>query len=66
MYPVVIGIKRMLGGGRRATDWNIVMATAMPAMLPPAGGGPDANAGSSKAWWIPKNKSSAHTTAFDQ
>ncbi len=36
MYPVVIGIKRMLAGGEAAVDWNIVMATAIIAMLPPA------------------------------
>ena len=37
MYPVVIGIKRMLGGGGEASiDWNIAMATAILAMLPPA------------------------------
>ena len=37
MYPVVIGIKRMVGGGGEASiDWNIVMATAILAMLPPA------------------------------
>ncbi|MFT4991888.1 MAG: sn-glycerol 3-phosphate transport system permease protein [Polaromonas sp.] len=36
MYPVVIGIKRMLAGGEAANDWNIVMATAILAMLPPA------------------------------
>ena len=35
MYPVVIGIKRMLAGGEAAVDWNIVMATALIAMLPP-------------------------------
>lgn len=35
MYPVVIGIKRMLAGGEAAVDWNIVMATAILAMLPP-------------------------------
>ena len=35
MYPVVIGIKRMLAGGEAAVDWNIVMATALLAMLPP-------------------------------
>ena len=35
MYPVVIGIKRMLAGGDAAVDWNIVMATAILAMLPP-------------------------------
>ncbi|MGE5639521.1 MAG: sn-glycerol-3-phosphate ABC transporter permease UgpE [Clostridia bacterium] len=36
MYPVVIGIRRMIAGGDAATQWNIVMATAMLAMLPPA------------------------------
>ena len=36
MYPVVIGIKRMLAGGEAAVDWNIVMATAILAMIPPA------------------------------
>ena len=36
MYTTVIGIKRMIGGGDAATDWNLVMATAMLAMIPPA------------------------------
>ena len=36
MYPVVIGIKRMLAGGDAGNEWNIVMATALLAMLPPA------------------------------
>lgn len=36
MYPVVIGIKRMIGGGDAANEWNIIMATAMLAMIPPA------------------------------
>ena len=36
MYTVVIGIKRMVAGGDAATEWNLVMATAMLAMLPPA------------------------------
>jgi sn-glycerol 3-phosphate transport system permease protein len=36
MYPVVIGIKRMLAGGDAANEWNVVMATAILAMLPPA------------------------------
>jgi sn-glycerol 3-phosphate transport system permease protein len=35
MYPVVIGIKQMISGGDAQTEWNIVMATAMLAMLPP-------------------------------
>lgn len=36
MYPVVLGIKRMISGGDAQTEWNAVMATAMLAMLPPA------------------------------
>jgi sn-glycerol 3-phosphate transport system permease protein len=36
MYPVVMGIKRMISGGDAANEWNIVMATAIMAMLPPA------------------------------
>jgi sn-glycerol 3-phosphate transport system permease protein len=36
MYPVVIGIKRMISGGDQAQQWNLVMATAILAMLPPA------------------------------
>jgi sn-glycerol 3-phosphate transport system permease protein len=36
MYPVVMGIKRMISGGDAANEWNIVMATAVLAMIPPA------------------------------
>jgi len=36
MYPVVIGIRQMISGGDAQTEWNIVLATAMLAMLPPA------------------------------
>jgi sn-glycerol 3-phosphate transport system permease protein len=35
MYPVVIGIKRMIAGGDAVTEWNLVMATALLAMIPP-------------------------------
>ena len=35
MYPVVIGIKRMIAGGEGGNEWNIVMATVILAMLPP-------------------------------
>jgi sn-glycerol 3-phosphate transport system permease protein len=35
MYPIVLGIKRLIAG-EAYTEWNIVMATAMLAMLPPA------------------------------
>jgi sn-glycerol 3-phosphate transport system permease protein len=36
MYPIVIGIKRMIGGGDAANEWNLIMATAILAMIPPA------------------------------
>jgi sn-glycerol 3-phosphate transport system permease protein len=36
MYTVVIGIKRMIAGGDASNEWNLIMATAMLAMLPPA------------------------------
>ncbi len=35
MYPVVLGIKRLIAG-EAYTEWNVVMATAILAMLPPA------------------------------
>jgi sn-glycerol 3-phosphate transport system permease protein len=36
MYTAVIGISRMLVGGDAANEWNLIMATAILAMLPPA------------------------------
>jgi sn-glycerol 3-phosphate transport system permease protein len=36
MYTTVIGIKRMIVTGDALTEWNLVMATAMLALLPPA------------------------------
>jgi sn-glycerol 3-phosphate transport system permease protein len=36
MYTVVIGINRMIVGGDAANEWNLVMATAMLALIPPA------------------------------
>jgi sn-glycerol 3-phosphate transport system permease protein len=36
MYTVVIGIKRMIAAGDASNEWNIIMATAMLALLPPA------------------------------
>jgi sn-glycerol 3-phosphate transport system permease protein len=36
MYPVVLGIKQMVAAGDAQTPWNIAMATAVLAMLPPA------------------------------
>ena len=36
MYTAVIGIKRMIVGGDALTEWHLVMATAILAMLPPA------------------------------
>jgi sn-glycerol 3-phosphate transport system permease protein len=35
MYPIVMGIRRMLATSDAATEWNAVMATAMLAMVPP-------------------------------
>lgn len=35
MYPIVMGIKRLISG-EAYTEWNVVMATAILAMLPPA------------------------------
>lgn len=35
MYPVVMGIKRLVAG-ESYTEWNVVMATALLAMIPPA------------------------------
>ena len=36
MYTVVIGIKRMIAGGDAYNEWNVIMATAMLGLLPPA------------------------------
>jgi sn-glycerol 3-phosphate transport system permease protein len=36
MYTTVIGIKRMITSGDALTEWPLVMATAMLAMVPPA------------------------------
>jgi sn-glycerol 3-phosphate transport system permease protein len=35
MYTIVLGIKRMTAAAEAAADWNLVMATAMLAMVPP-------------------------------
>jgi sn-glycerol 3-phosphate transport system permease protein len=35
-YTAVIGIRRLISGGDAATEWNLVMTTAIIAMLPPA------------------------------
>lgn len=36
MYPIVVGIKQMIGTGESVMEWNVVMASAVLAMLPPA------------------------------
>jgi sn-glycerol 3-phosphate transport system permease protein len=36
MYTAVIGIKRMIVGSDSANEWNLIMATAILAMLAPA------------------------------
>jgi ABC-type glycerol-3-phosphate transport system substrate-binding protein len=33
---IVVGIAKMIGTGDAATDWNLVMATTLLALLPPA------------------------------
>jgi sn-glycerol 3-phosphate transport system permease protein len=35
MMTIVVGIRTLLGGGDAQTEWNIVMATTVLAMLPP-------------------------------
>ena len=35
MYPVILGIKRLIAGEAH-TEWNVVMATTILALLPPA------------------------------
>src|SRR4030095_8013390 len=35
MDTIVIGITKMIGTGDAQTDWNLIMATAVLAMLPP-------------------------------
>jgi len=37
LTPIVVGVTQMISrGGDAATDWNLVMATVMLAMIPPA------------------------------
>jgi sn-glycerol 3-phosphate transport system permease protein len=36
MYPIVVGILTMKGNGEAPVVWNVVMATAVLALLPPA------------------------------
>jgi len=36
MYPVTVGLRRMFGGADSPPQWNVVMATALLATLPPA------------------------------
>ncbi len=36
MYTTVIGIRRMIVGGDAANEWQLIMATAMLALVPPA------------------------------
>jgi len=35
-YPIVMGIRRMISAGDAANEWNVIMATAVLAMVPPA------------------------------
>jgi sn-glycerol 3-phosphate transport system permease protein len=36
MYPIVLGIRSMTAGADAQVQWNLVMATAILAMLPPS------------------------------
>ena len=36
MYPIVLGISQMFTGGDAENEWNVIMATALLAMVPPA------------------------------
>jgi sn-glycerol 3-phosphate transport system permease protein len=36
MTPIVMGIKRLLAAGESGNEWNVVMATAVLALIPPA------------------------------
>jgi sn-glycerol 3-phosphate transport system permease protein len=36
MYPIVVGIRSMTAGSDAQVQWNLVMATAILALLPPA------------------------------
>ncbi len=36
LYTIVIGIRRLISGGDAVTEWHLVMASAMLAMIPPA------------------------------
>jgi sn-glycerol 3-phosphate transport system permease protein len=36
MYPIGVGLKQIIGNAESAPEWNVVMATAVLAMLPPA------------------------------
>jgi sn-glycerol 3-phosphate transport system permease protein len=35
MYPITVGLRRMFGGADSPPQWNVVMATALLATLPP-------------------------------
>ena len=35
METIIIGIVKMIGTGEAATDWNLIMATTMLALIPP-------------------------------
>jgi sn-glycerol 3-phosphate transport system permease protein len=35
MYPITVGLRRMFGGTDSPAQWNVVMATAILATIPP-------------------------------
>ena len=36
MYPIVVGIRSLVAGADAQVQWNLVMVTALLALLPPA------------------------------
>ena len=37
LETIVVGLTKMIGTGDSQNEWNVIMATAMLAMLPPVG-----------------------------
>jgi sn-glycerol 3-phosphate transport system permease protein len=37
LETIVVGLTKMIGSGDSQNEWNVIMATAMLAMLPPVG-----------------------------
>ena len=65
MYTTVIGIKRMIAGGDAATEWHLVMATAIRDAAAGAGGDPDAAVVRHGPWWMREMSPSRATPAMN-